>query len=135
MNFERPEQAEQEKILRVGEKEIRIGDPVTVVRSDGTIESDWSLKSFGTGFAVAEKIDINSGETLIKPIPMEEFLDEQTLEEKFAAKDKEYISPSGRESHVSPETTAKRFGIDTRGKTLAQLDAEIREVIRKATGL
>ena len=135
MNFEQSESAEREQVLRVGEKEIRVGDPVTVIRSDGTIESDWSLKSFGTGFAVAEKIDVESGEVLVKPIPMKEFLDEQTLEEKLTAKDKEYIGPNGRESHVSPETMARRFGIDTKGKTLAQLDAETREVIRKATGL
>jgi hypothetical protein len=132
MTFEQPE---KEKVLRVGEKEIRVADPVTVVRSDGTIESDWHLKSFGTGFAVAEKIDVDSGEILVKPIPLEEFLDEQTLQEKLTAKDKEHVSPSGKESHISPETTARRFGIDTKGKTLAQLDAEIREVIRKATGL
>ena len=128
MTFEQPE---QEKVLRVGEKEFRVGDPVTVIRSDGTIESDWTLKSFGSKVAVAEKVDSKEGVVMTKPIPLEEFLDQQTILEKLDAKN-EMAVRLGRKTDA--ESLAKYWGIETRGKTVAQIQSELDAIIREATG-
>ena len=128
-------QETNEKVYKIGEKEYHAGEKVIVVRSDGTLEQDWELKSVGGKFAVAEKVDTNEGVTLQKVIPIEEFQDAQMLSEKIDAKSREFISPSGKEYNISPETMANKFGIDTKGKTLEQINAEVQKKIREITGV
>lgn len=48
------------------------GDTVTVTRSSGEIENDWTLRSFGEQFAVVEKIG-PGGKKLQKTVPLEVF--------------------------------------------------------------
>lgn len=53
---------------------VKIGDPVSVIRSDNQVEHDWTLKAFGASTAVAEKPNPDKpGEMLRKPIPLEDF--------------------------------------------------------------
>jgi len=119
------------RVFRIGEKEYHVGDKVTVVRPDGTIENDWELRMAGGKFAVAEKIDPTEGTLSRKLIPVEEFQDQQTINEKMDARAKEFATPSGKQMNISPETIAQRFGIDTRGKTLQQIDEEVTRKIRE----
>lgn len=58
--------------LEVGDRALHQGDTVTVTRSSGEIENDWTLRSFGEQFVVVEKIG-PGGEKLQKTIPLEVF--------------------------------------------------------------
>ncbi len=64
---------EANKILVVGDKEIKIGDFVFVKRTNGELESGWSLKSFGTKYVVVEKPANEQGDLLRKRVSIDEF--------------------------------------------------------------
>jgi Mg2+-importing ATPase len=70
MSFEKPN-IDEPKVLKADNYEFKIGDSVSVVRSDGHVEDDWTLFSFGNRCAVVHK---GSGDrTLQKVIDLKEF--------------------------------------------------------------
>jgi len=50
-----------EKVLKLGDKEFRPEDTVTVINSNGARETDWTLKSFGAGNAVVVRPNSQGG--------------------------------------------------------------------------
>ena len=67
--------------LKGAENKINVGDPVSVVRSDGTYENDWKLKSFGASVAVAEKLQPD-GQMIQKVVPLQTFKQWQYLRQQ-----------------------------------------------------
>ena len=126
----------EENILRVEGMEFKPGDPVTVARSSGHIETDWSLRSFGGRFAVAEKVDTGSGEVLRKAIPITEFAELQKIGQSHLDSGYGRYEAEARRSPTDDELTAmaQKFGIDTQGREVDEWKKELNKKIREITG-
>lgn len=109
------EEPEKKDFIRAGEKQLRVGDNVLILRSNGSVEKDWQLKGFGDKFAVAEKVDAANGEIVRKVVPRGDFESWQmTLED---ADKPVSIRPEGfareiKPGSVSMKEAAQKIGID-----------------------
>ena len=112
------EQAEQtDKVLKIGNREYKQGSIVSVERSDGSIEKDWQLKSWGNEFAIVERETLE-GEHLKKTVPLEEF---KTLQEKTG------LGGARRLGSAGTLRAAKSFGVETEGKNPEEIVEEMNE--------
>lgn len=124
----------REKILSAGNKTIKQGDSVIVTRSNGALERDWTLKSFGTGLAVVEKTDPQTGELLRKYIPIEQFKYQQEVgipPEPYHGNPDSYARRLTTEDRLK---MASDFGIDMKGKSQEQILDDLDQVIRRMSG-
>lgn len=72
----------QNDTLRIGNRELRRGDSVAILRSSGEMEKDWILKDFGNNLVTTEKIDPSTGQRLTKKGSLNQFILWQTAAEK-----------------------------------------------------
>ena len=134
---------EDKDYIDTGEKKLRVGDSVIILRSGGEIENDWILKHFGGLFAVVEKVDIADGALLKKVIPVEELsawqISLQEVKKPYAALDEGAGGNKGRIDSKTPEGKIEAdkqannmvgvFGIDTsKPDWRKELEKKIREV-------
>ncbi len=134
------EVVESKDFIEWGGKKLHIGDNAIVLRNNGTVEDDWTLKSFGQKFAVAEKVDVKNGEMSRKVVPIDEFGSWQTILEKdkepnagSVEGNKSGVDKGNRKARIWRQEDSKKFaediGIDT-SKTdwMFELEKKIREI-------
>ncbi len=123
-----------EKVLRIGDKEVHSGDKVLIERSDGTRENDWELKSFGGKFAVVEKVDAREGMVIRKVLPLEEFYGMQTPDQ---VSDRAVRVEHHAEIFTSEKQAklAESLGIDMAGKNSDQISRELTAKLREISGV
>lgn len=109
-----PEKNEQEGIdylsVRPGER-IHLGDRITVVRTNGDVEHDWVLRSFGAKSSVLEKLSTDDR----KVVPVEEFIAWQIMHEGREGNRNsvpEVSNPNRALDETETKDNAAKIGID-----------------------
>lgn len=128
MSFEKPN-IDEPKVLKADNYEFKIGDSVSVVRSDGHVEDDWTLFSFGNRCAVVHK---GSGDrTLQKVIDLKEF---KRIQIRAKEGDPQKPRPGRRIVLGRPDIRelAEKVGIDT---TVEGWEEIWKKKMREASGV